>query len=582
MIKYSVQQTGGVDIMVRKKKLPIGIEYFKDFKRDNFYYVDKTGLIRDLVNARGSVNLFTRPRRFGKSLNMNMLKSFFEVGADPALFEGLEILKETEICEQFMGRYPVISISLKDVEGIKFQTAYDMLGGIISEEARRFGFLMESKKLTQDDKKKLCCILEEEFEKAANLHRSLRVLTELLYKHFEVPVIVLIDEYDVPLDKAYQDGFYAEMVRLIRSLFSQAFKTNPNLYFAVITGCLRIARESIFTGLNNFKVRTVSDVEFAEYFGFTDDEVRDMLSYYGVEKSFDEMKEWYDGYRFGDVSVYCPWDVINQCDKLRVNAKAPMESHWENSSSNVIVRDILAAATETTKSQMEALISGEAVKKVLIPELTYTDLDSDDQEVRQTYLWSVLFATGYLTDVGETENGVHRLAIPNREVREIYEKRIRSWFKGKVTSDTARWKRFCEALKEGEYKEVQQLFNEFMAVSISIRDTFVRKEMKENFYHGMLLGLLRAEGNWIIRSNAESGTGYTDIILEVPVMKVGCVIEVKYAENGKYDQACKEAMKQMENQGYAEALRQDGMQTIHKYGIACYKKSCKILYGLEK
>lgn len=564
--------------MERRKKLPIGIEYFEDFKRDDFYYVDKTGFIRDLVNSRGSVNLFTRPRRFGKSLNMNMLKCFFEIGADPALFEGLEISKETEICEQYMGRYPVISISLKDVEGIEFKTAYDMLGGIIGEEARRLDFLLESDRLTQAEKKKINCLIEEDFEKAANLHRSLRILTELLCKHYGLPVIVLIDEYDVPLDKAYQDGFYMEMVRLVRTLFSQVFKTNPNLYFAVITGCLRIARESIFTGLNNFKVRTISDIELAEYFGFTDGEVRDMLSYYGVEGAFADIKEWYDGYHFGETDVYCPWDVINQCDKLRVRADAPMEAHWENSSSNAIVQDILASATETTKSQIEALISGEPVEKLLIPELTYTDLDSEDTEERQSCLWSVLFATGYLTDAGKPVNGVHKLVIPNREIRGIYEKRIRSWFRMKVTGDTSRWKQFCEAIKAGEYKEVERLFNEFMAVSISIRDTYVRKEMKENFYHGMLLGLLRAEGSWSVTSNAESGTGYTDIRLEVPVLKVGCVIEVKYAENGKYDQTCREAMKQIEDNGYAEVLKQDGMQMIHRYAVACYKKSCKVEY----
>ncbi len=568
--------------MERKKKLPIGIEYFKDFKRDDFYYVDKTGFIRDLVNTRGSVNLFTRPRRFGKSLNMNMLKSFFDIGADPALFEGLEISGETEICEQYMGKYPVISISLKDVEGIDFETAYEMLGSIISEEAGRFEFLLRSDKLGQYEKKSLCCLLEGNFEKSSYLRSSLRLLTGLLCKHYGTPVIVLIDEYDVPLDKAYQEGFYAEMVRLIRSMFSQVFKTNPNLYFGVITGCLRIAKESIFTGLNNFKVRTISDIRFAGDFGFTENEVKELLSYYGLEEKFDLMKEWYDGYQFGEQDIYCPWDVINQCDKFLESLDAPMEAHWENSSSNAIVQDILASATETTKSQIEALISGEAIKKLLIPELTYTDLNSEDLEERQTYLWSVLFASGYLTDADKPVNGVHKLVIPNREVRGIYEKRIRSWFKVKVTGDTSKWEQFCGAVKSGEYTEVERLFNEFMAVSISIRDTCVRKEMKENFFHGMLLGLLRAEGGWIVTSNAESGTGYTDIRLEVPVLKVGCVIEVKYAEGGKYNQACQTAMEQIEENGYAEALKQDGMQTIHKYAIACYKKNCKVTYQLEQ
>lgn len=567
--------------MEKRKKLPIGVEFFKDFKRDNFYYVDKTGFIRDLIDLRGSVNLFTRPRRFGKSLNMSMLKAFFEIGTDPSLFDGLEISGETEIWGQHMGKYPVISISLKDVEGPDFQMAYDMLGMVVSEEARRLERRLDVGKLTDSERKKLDCLTGADFKKPANLYSSLRFLTELLHEYYGIPVIVLIDEYDVPLDKAYQKGYYPEMISLIRSLFSQVLKTNENLYFAVITGCLRIARESIFTGLNNFKIRTISDVDFAGYFGFTDREVRDMLSYYGVEDSFDEIKKWYDGYHFGHMDMYCPWDVINQCDKLHACADAPMEAHWENSNSNAVVQDILAAATETTKSQIEALISGEVIEKTIIPELTYTDLDSEDEEVRQTYLWSVLYATGYLTDAGKPENGIHKLVIPNREVLMIYEKRIRSWFKMKVISNTDRWKKFCEAVKQGEALGAEQLFNEFLSDSISIRDTFVKKEMKENFYHGMLLGLLRAEGSWSVKSNVESGTGYTDICLEIPAAKTGCIIEVKYAENGRFEQACEEAVTQIEAHGYIEVLKQDGMKIIHKYGIACYQKSCKIAYSLE-
>ena len=568
--------------MEKKKKLPIGIEFFRDFKRDNFYYVDKTGFIRDLIDSRGSVNLFTRPRRFGKSLNMDMLKTFFETGTDSSYFDGLEIAGETELCEQHMGKYPVLSISLKDVEGAKFQTAYDMLGIVVSREARRFRFLLESDRLMQFEKEQFVGLMKGEFEKEAYLHGSLRLLTDLLFEHYGIPVIVLIDEYDVPLDKAYQNGYYPDMVNLIRSLFSQVLKTNSNLYFAVITGCLRIAKESIFTGLNNFKVRTISDIRFAEYFGFTADEVKALLDYYNLEEKFDLLKEWYDGYRFGQTDVYCPWDVINQCDKFLETKDAPMEPHWENSSSNAIVQDILETATETTKSQIEALISGETVEKVLIPELTYTDLGSKNKNIRQTYLWSVLFATGYLTDAGKPENGIHKLVIPNREVLGIYEKRILSCFHVKITSDTTRWEKFCEALKTGDAVQVQDLFNEFMAASISIRDTFTRKEMKENFYHGMILGLLQAEGSWSLKSNVESGAGYTDIRLEIPTTKTGCVIEVKYAENGQSEQSCAKAMKQIEENGYAWVLRQDGMQTIHKYGIACYKKSCKIAYCKEE
>lgn len=563
--------------METKKKLPIGIEFFEHFRRDDFYYVDKTGFIRDLINTRGSVNLFTRPRRFGKSLNMDMLKTFFEIGTDPTLFDGLEISRETAICERHLGKYPVISISLKDVEGTDFRMARAMLGSVIGEEARRLDFLLKSDKLTPSEKKRLDCLMEENFDETNYLYNSLRFLSQLLYKHYETPVIILIDEYDVPLDKAYQNGYYPEMVALIRSLFSQALKTNNGLYFAVITGCLRIARESIFTGLNNFKVRTISDVECAEYFGFTDYEVREMLRYYDVEERFDDVKEWYDGYHFGSVDVYCPWDVINQCDKMRVKKDSPMEFYWENSSSNSIVKDIVEEATESTRAEIETLISGGCVEKPIFPELTYTDLDNEDASIRQTYLWSVLFATGYLTDFAEPVGKIHKLVIPNKEVLGIYRDRIYSWFRVKVTGHTEQWQQFCTAVENGNAKEVEKLLNEFMDDSISIRDTAVRKEMKENYYHGLLLGLLTADGRWVVKSNAESGIGYADIRIEIPRKEIGCVMEVKYAENGTFDEAREEAMKQIEHNGYAEGLKREGMQTIHKFGIACYKKSCKVV-----
>lgn len=563
------------------KKLPIGEEFFKDIRTKDFYYVDKTDFIAKLLRTRGRVNLFTRPRRFGKSLNMDMLKSFFEIGADTSLFEGLEISAETQLCKHHMGKYPVISISLKDVEGSDFGTAYDNLGIQISEEAARFDFLAESGKLTPSDKAKLQQLIDGDFVKKAFLCSSLKLLTRLLSKHYDRQVIVLIDEYDVPLDKAYQKGYYPETVELIRSLLSQTLKTNRNLEFAVITGCLRIAKESIFTGLNNFKIYSISDADCAEYFGFTDREVMEMLKYYGVEERFTDLKEWYDGYHFGPAEVYCPWDVINQCDRLRVSRYAKMEPHWENSSSNSIVQNMLKNATETTKAEIETLISGGSIHKTLIPELTYADLESPDAEVRQTYLWSVLFATGYLTDIGEANSTLHRLTIPNKEVLGIYEKKILSWFRVKITGDTERWKKFCTAIKHGDCENVQLLFNEFMSDCISIRDTYIKKEMKENFYHGMLLGLLETEGSWIVKSNAESGIGYTDIKLTIPTEKIGCVIEVKYAENGAFDSSCHEAMEQIDGGGYVMALKQEGMQAIYKYGIACYKKGCKVICARE-
>ena len=399
--------------------------------------------------------------------------------------------------------------------------------------------------------------------------------------HYGRRAVILIDEYDVPLDKAYQEGYYAQMVKLIRSLFSQALKTNKNLDFAVLTGCLRIARESIFTGLNNFNVFSISDSDCAEYFGFTDGEVKEMLKYYGVEDRFPDMKEWYDGYRFGDAEVYCPWDVIVQCRKLRSSKDAPMEPHWENSSSNAIIKDILEDATDTTKGEIEALISGEAVEKEIIPEMTYTDLGNKDAAVRQTYLWSVLYSTGYLTDMKKPEARIHRLVIPNKEIRKIYEDRIRSWFRMKVTGDRERWEQFCKAVKGGDAETVQELFNTFLSESISIRDTAVRKEKKENFFHGLFLGLLRAEGSWTVKSNAESGTGYSDILLMVPREKTGCVIEVKYAEDGAFDAALQEAMEQIETHEYIDLLKREGMETIHKYGLACYRKSCRLAYEKE-
>ena len=566
--------------MAEMKKLPIGEEFFRNIRTKGFYYVVKTRFIADLLRNRGSVNLFTRPRRFGKSLNLDMLKSFFEIGADVSLFEGLEITRETELCAQHMGKYPVISITLKDVSGESYEDALKIMSQVLKKEARRHQYLLRSDRLTEIDKDSLRGLYAKYLDEDVQ-QESIALLSEMLAKHYGTGVIILIDEYDVPLDKAYQNHYYPQMVRLIRSLFSQALKTNGNLEFAVITGCLRIAKESIFTGLNNFMVHSISDIDFAEYFGFTDSEVREILTYYGVEKRFDDIKEWYDGYHFGHVDVYCPWDVLNQCYRLCANADAKMDSHWENSSSNAIIQNMIENATETTKAEIEALISGECVEKLLIPELTYTDLGSQDVEIRQTYLWSVLFATGYLTDAKETGGRYHRLVIPNKEVLGIYQNKIRSWFKVKVISNSEKWLEFCAAVRDGDAERFQNIFNEFMSDSISIRDTFVKKNLKENFYHGMLLGLLKAERSWITKSNTESGIGYTDIKIIVPSQKIGCIIEVKYAEEGRFDSACREAMKQIEDDGYVTALRQEGMQTIHKYGIACYKKTCKVAYGRE-
>ncbi|MDE7478381.1 MAG: ATP-binding protein, partial [Lachnospiraceae bacterium] len=522
------------------------------------YYIDKTGMIRDLIHSWGAVNLFTRPSRFGKYLNIDMLNTFFEIGADASYFEGLEIMQETELCEKYMGKFPVISITLKDVEGEDFESACDALGTVISDEADRQVHLLDSDKLTPYDKKKLESILEGQFDKKDDLKNSLKTLSKLLYKHYGQKVILLIDEYDVPLDKAYQNGYYEQMVSVIRGLLGKALKSNDTLYIAVITGCLRIAKESIFTGLNNFKVNTISDTRFAQYFGFTDSEVKDLLHYYDLDEFYASIKEWYDGYHFGELEMYCPWDVLNYCDKLLANRNCKPEAFWANSSSNYIIQDILSHATETAKRQIELLISGDPIEQRIIPELTYTDLNNEDFTIRETYLWSVLYAAGYLTKASEETRGeLHKLIIPNREILQIYRDKIQSWYNINVRRDTQKWQEFCNAVKTGNANKVQELFNSYMSRTISIRDTFVKKEMKENFYHGMLLGILQCDGSWIIKSNQESGLGYCDILLLVPGDKIGCAIELKYAENGAFDAACNEALKQISEKKYTDYLLQE-------------------------
>lgn len=567
--------------MAELLKLPLGEEFLAPLIRNGFYYVDKTQMLADFLRSRGSVNLFTRPRRFGKSLTIDMFKSFFEIGSDPAVFEGLAISREKDICNTYMGKYPVISISLKGVEASSYEKAVRSMSSVIGAEARRHSYLLDSDRLSEVDKLMLRELyvlrIEEDVQRD-----SLRLLSEMLTKHHGRKVILLIDEYDVPLDKAWQNGYYDEMVGHIRTVFGNSLKTNPYLEFAVITGCLRIARESIFTGINNFTINTISDMNFASCFGFTEQEVLAMLDYYGLSEKAPLFKEWYDGYRFGNVEIYCPWDVINQAAKLLADPGAPMEPHWINSSSNYIVRDLLRDPSEGTQAEIELLISGEAVTKELMPELTYKDLTGDDEELRETYLWSVLYSTGYLTDAPSSQSTgsdrLHRLVIPNKEIRMIYELQIRSWFRQKTKSRSKEWEAFCSSILAGDVQAAQNLLNGFMEESISIRDTFIGKQYKENFYHGLLLGLLKGDGRWLVRSNTESGTGYPDISLWAPSKKTGCIIEVKYAENGAFEAALDEAMRQIEDQDYVSSLRLDGAETIRKYGIAFYKKTCRVRY----
>ena len=561
--------------MVSTLKLPVGIENFEEIRRNRFYYVDKTKLIEQLVETGGKVTLFTRPRRFGKTLNMSMLRSFFETGSDVSLFDGLYIAENKALCEEYMGKYPVIFLSLKSVEGLTFEDARYRMIELISIEAERFGFLADSEHLSENER--------ERYKAMISLHNgtnamdekvlisSLRILSQLLYKHFGKKTVILIDEYDVPLDKAFQNGFYQEMVSLIRGLFGMALKTNDYLQFAVLTGCLRITKESIFTGLNNFKVLSILDSRFDEQFGFTDCEVKKILEDYHLESHFEETKEWYDGYHFGKVDIYCPWDVINYVDQLKYDPAAIPQDFWSNSSGNAIVRRLIDKADVSTKNEVERLIAGESIEKDVALELTYDEIDKSIEN-----LWSVLFTTGYLTHTGRTEAGKYRLVIPNREVRNLFVKKIREWFLDVSRNDGKTLEELCNAFVNKDTEKIEQIFGDYLWNTISIRDTAVAKEKKENFYHGILLGLLGYKSSWLIKSNAESGTGYSDILVEVPTNRTGIVIELKYAENGDMDAACEDALRQIEEKNYVAKLKQDGMRNFIRYGIACFKKDCRV------
>ena len=556
---------------MESKKLPVGIDSFEKLRREDFYYIDKTGLIRDLLNNWGEVNLFTRPRRFGKTLNMSMLKSFFEIGADKTLFDGLLISRETALCEAYMGKFPVIFISLKGVDGLTFEDAYGMLRLIIRAEVSRLQMLLDSERISEGDKKPLERILKEEDTKD-DIQNSLKTLSCLLYQHYGQKTVLLIDEYDVPLDKAFHHGYYREMVALIRGLFGQALKTNEYLHFAVLTGCLRVAKESIFTGLNNFKVLSIIDPRFDEHFGFTDAEVKRLLADYGLESHFDEIKEWYDGYRFGDVDVYCPWDVINHVDLLRAKPDARPQAYWINTSGNDLVKDFVDEADATTQDEIERLVAGETIEKKVRLELTYP-------EVRESIdnLWSVLFTTGYLTYTEQTEDGSYRLKIPNREVREVYILQIQEWFKRSLEKERHTTQALCQALLEGDAEKASDELIMIMSGMISVLDAKAREKQKENFYHGLLLGLLRNASDWKILSNAEAGEGFSDILIE-PRRKpnMGIVIEIKYAATFQgLGEACAKAMEQIKARRYGERLRNEGREDILAYGIAFHKKRCK-------
>ena len=563
--------------MATALKLPVGIEDFRDVRRLGFYYVDKTGLIEQLLDSWGKVNLFTRPRRFGKTLNMSMLRCFFEIGTDQTLFDGLHISQRSDLCDAYMGKFPVVFLTLKGVEGTSFEEAQLSLAELIAAEARRFKFLLESDKLDADDKEMYRELISlnrgRNFATSVKLRFSLKNLSELLHKHYGQKTIVLIDEYDVPLDKAFQDGYYREMVSLIRGLLGETLKTNDFLQFAVLTGCLRVSKESIFTGLNNFKILSITDVRFDEQFGFTEEEVKKLLKEYHLESHLPELKEWYNGYHFGDAEIYCPWDVINHVDVLCKKPEETPKCYWINSSGNSLVKRFIAKANKTTRDEIERLIAGEPIEKSVKLELTYDEIDNSIDNI-----WSVLFTTGYLTQVGMTEQGAYRLVIPNKEVREVYRLQIQEWFDKKVQGNTEQLTAFWNSIEMGNTAKIEQYLNRTLSNSISVFDTKAPETEKENSYHTLLVGLLTGNTDWVVRSNAEAGEGFADIIIEPEDPDAGIIIELKYSkEAAGLENACERAIRQIWDRRYYEYLQNDGRQDMIFYGIAFYKKRCKAI-----
>ena len=563
--------------MAEWKKLPVGLENFREIQKSGFYYVDKTKLIEQLLENWSKVNLFTRPRRFGKTLNMSMLKSFFEIGADRTLFDGLYISRNQKLCEEYMGKYPVIFLSLKGIDGLSFEAAKYRLTELIGVEAERFAFLADSEKLMENERSKYRAIIHLVNGKYSMdedmLVSSLQTLSQLLCRHYGQKAMILIDEYDVPLDKAFQHGYYKEMVSLIRGLFGQALKTNDDLQFAVLTGCLRVSKESIFTGLNNFKVYAADDVRYDEEFGFTNKEIKKLLANYNLQEHFGKVKEWYDGYRFGNADIYCPWDVINYVDDLVSDPNVQPKSYWINSSGNDLVKRFIEQADITTKDEIEQLIAGNAVEKRIRPDLTYNEIDNSIDNI-----WSVLFTTGYLTRLGKAENGVYKLIIPNQEVREVFVLQIREWFNQTVANNRASTDKINQGFLEGEVETIQQELTMFLGETISVFDTKARNEEKEIFYHGILLGILKNYSGWVVKSNRESGDGFADILLKPKNPDAGIIVELKYARSlHDLDQACERALEQIEDRRYDTELREDGRNDILAYGIAFCRKRCKVV-----
>lgn len=562
---------------MKNLKLPVGIEDFQEIRRNGFYYIDKTGLIEQLLDSWGKVNLFTRPRRFGKSLNMSMLRYFFEIGTDKTLFDGLHILQRKDLCDEYMGRFPVVFLTLKGVDGLTFEKATNKLIKIVALEAERFIFLKNSDKLTDNEKQRYCALVKMQDGKYAmdedTLESALQTLSELLYRHYGQKVVILVDEYDVPLDKAYQNGYYKEMVSMIRSLFGEALKTNEFLQFAVLMGCLRVSKESIFTGLNNFKIFSITDARFDEQFGFTEDEVGKMLKDYHLEEHLAEMKEWYDGYHFGDADIYCPWDVINRVDDLCDTPEAKPKCYWINSSGNALVKRFVSIANRTTQDEIEHLIAGEPIEKSVRLDLTYDEIDKSIDNI-----WSVLFTTGYLTQADMTEQGAYKLVIPNKEVRTVYISQIQEWFKQKIADNTEQMAYFWKAIEDGNAEIIEQYLNQTLSNTISVFDTKAPEMEKENSYHTFLAGMLTGNTDWVVKSNVEAGEGFADIIIKPQNPDDGIIFELKYSKEASgLDKACERAIKQIRDRRYSEYLKNDGRHNMIFYGIAFYKKRCKVV-----
>lgn len=562
---------------MKNLKLPVGIEDFQEIRRNGFYYIDKTGLIEQLLDSWGKVNLFTRPHRFGKSLNMSMLRYFFEIGTDMTLFNGLHIMQRKDLCDEYMGRFPVVFLTLKGVDGLTFEKATNKLIKIVALEAERFIFLKNSDKLTDNEKQRYCALVKMQDGKYAmdedTLESALQTLSELLYRHYGQKVVILVDEYDVPLDKAYQNGYYKEMVSMIRSLFGEALKTNEFLQFAVLTGCLRVSRESIFTGLNNFKIFSITDARFDEQFGFTEDEVGKMLKDYHLEEHLAEMKEWYDGYHFGDADIYCPWDVINRVDDLCDTPEAKPKCYWINSSGNALVKRFVSIANRTTQDEIEHLIAGEPIEKSVRLDLTYDEIDKSIDNI-----WSVLFTTGYLTQADMTEQGAYKLVIPNKEVRTVYISQIQEWFKQKIADNTEQMAHFWKAIEDGNAEIIEQYLNQTLSNTISVFDTKAPEMEKENSYHTFLAEMLTGNTDWVVKSNVEAGEGFADIIIKPQNPDDGIIFELKCSKEASgLDKACERVIKQIRDRRYLEYLKNDGRHNMIFYGIAFYKKRCKVV-----